>query len=166
MPLNYCERWNAKAKGPVKPLSQAEAERRHETGKPYTALVGPGESGTRVVVAVRLETGYVGVTFLDADQQPELLYVFGFAVGDDADGTTMYLTEARYRDTTGAEPETIYKFERDGSMVARRGTPDDGFETLETTIDPATLAEPVPGFGSYSSVTRRERDRPVADQAA
>lgn len=171
MPLNYCERWNAKSKAPAKPLSEAEARRLHEAGKPYTVLLGPGESGTRTVVAVRLETGYVGVTFLNEDQEPELLYIFGFDAGGeptgDPTGDPMFLSEARYRDPSGAEPETVYKFSRNGRMMARRAATDgSGFETMESSLDVETLFEPVPDFGSYSSVTRRERDRSVAEQAA
>lgn len=168
MPLNYCERWDARNKAPAKPLSEAEARRRHDAGKPYSVLIGPGESDTRTVVAVRLETGYVGVTFLNEDQEPELLYIFGFSATP-ADGPaegSMFLSEARYRDPSGVEPETVYKFARDGRMMARRATAEGGFETLESEIGTDILVEPVPDFGSYSSVTRRERDRPTAEQAA
>lgn len=60
------------------------------------------------------------------------------------------------------------RFDVDGSM-RRKLASNDVVEVADTPLagdDLAMLYEPVPLFGQYESVLRRERDRSVADQPA
>jgi hypothetical protein len=154
--VQYAERWLSRRSRPGPPIDADEARRRHEAGELYTAVLGDPERPT-AYLDVRLETGYVGVHFLDDGGRPYLTYAFAREPGSDDD---LFLQQATYREYEGGEVVRgdAYYFEPDGRVVkehkdyARREA-----ERGETRDDVSSNWEPVPEFGSYESIARVER---------
>ncbi|MDQ3578992.1 MAG: hypothetical protein M3443_15655, partial [Actinomycetota bacterium] len=155
-----CEQWNGLLGKPLTPINENEARRRHETGELYTA-VGNGSGQERILVQVRLENGYVGIKFLDDRGRDELIY--NFRVTDEK----LFLRKiiAYTYDELGANErvplivESI-TYKPDGTC---RNKVDDlrvdhVTETDYDMVDVDVHWEPIPSFGDYDSIVRRERD--------
>jgi hypothetical protein len=160
--VTYCVRWNRVTRTPIEPLEESEAGRRHDAGELYTAVVWTGDH-VENYVEVRLETGYVSVKFLD--EQRRLLLTYSFSV---VEAGRMFLVETRIVDPDDYANNEVYLFGLDGSMERKLASLD-YTEAADDKLTASTLAEmfePVPSFGRYESVLRRERDRSVDDQPA
>ena len=95
--VQYAERWLSRRSRPGPAIDADEARRRHEAGELYTAVLGDPERPT-AYLDVRLETGYVGVHFLDDAGRPHLTYAFAREPGSDDD---LFLQQATYREYEG-----------------------------------------------------------------
>lgn len=156
--MTYGVQWNH-LKGELdNMLDETEARRRHESGLLYTAVID--RPGSTVLVEVRLEAGYIGVWFLDELGRRILWYAF-----KKMDDGRLFMTQTKllnYEDPTLTE---TYFFKPDGTVMRDRNA-SPGMETMERKLSVAELEamyEPVPSFGQYHSITRRERDRPASD---
>ncbi|MCT7353740.1 hypothetical protein N4P33_16415 [Streptomyces sp. 15-116A] len=143
------------------PLTPEQARNRHSSGELYTAVASPREgTAPELRVEMRLETGYASVVFMDEYGRDTLDYTFTLISG------ALFLETVRsysyghsqerggYADTDRTE---TYEFTTNG--VVQRTVEVDGQESTESRhdIDVSTNWEPVPDFGAYSSLIRRER---------
>ena len=162
MRWTYCDRWNDLMEEPIDPLKESEARRRHETGDLYT-VVGEEDSKTKLLVEVRLENGYVGVKFLDNLGRNEL--IFNFKNFDNRLFLRKVISydygESQERGGY-ADPVVIetFTYKPDGTM--RREINKTRQKQIEVadyrSIDVHIHWEPVPSFGNYESIARRDRD--------
>lgn len=158
----YCDRWNGLLEEPIEPFAASEAQRRHETGKLYTAI-GTESDRVKVLVEVRLETGYVGVKFLDDLARNELIYSFSVVDG------RLFLSEIisyDYGDSQergdDADPVAVENFAYTPEGTCRHKVDNSLVETISAedyhSVDVASHWEPVPPFGDYDSVTKWDRE--------
>ncbi len=162
MELTYCYEWNQVLSEPIRPFGEVEARRRHDAGELYTAISWV-DGRPDAYVEVRFETAYVGCTFFDEQLRFVLMYSF-----DRISVDRMFLVEARDLNPDDHSKHVITEFEVDGTMT-RKLASNDFVEVADTPLDGEELEalyEPVPHFGQYESLLRRERDLSVADQPA
>ncbi|MGF0173177.1 hypothetical protein ACQF36_22545 [Streptomyces sp. Marseille-Q5077] len=157
----YCEQWNNLTEEPMNPLTPEQAQARHTSGELYTAVASPTEqSAPALRVEMRLETGYASVIFMDEHGRDSLDYTFTCING------SLFLETATsydYGDSqerggyADAERMESYEFTIDG--IIQRTVEVDGDESRESRhgIDVASNWEPVPNFGAYDALIRRER---------
>ncbi len=155
--VSYGERWSKRGLYIVDPLDVETARERHERGELYAAILGDPEHPWAYLV-VRLEVGYVGVDFLDEELRGDLSYTF--AREPDSEGD-LFLEQATWRiyDDSG-EPafDEHYVFEPPNiAHVTKRDHTAKDQETYALKTDLAQNYEPVPAFGEYESIARRER---------
>jgi len=161
MKWTYCEQWNRLTEAPMRPLTPEQARARHESGELYTAVpASEGGSAPELRVELRLETGYASVVFMDEYARDELNYQFTLI-----DGSLFLKTARLYR--YGASQERggyadvesmeTYRMTTDG--VIQRTVEEGGVGTTESRygIDVSKNWEPVPEFGEYASLIRRDR---------
>jgi hypothetical protein len=154
--LTYVDRWSEEFPTEFEQLDEDEARRRHESGELYTVLLGDPDSPSEYL-EIRLEAGYVGVTFLDGDGRNYLAYTFAKEPSDER----LFLQQASFRefDEQGkVRKGETYHFKRDGIVFRTRKD----YETREawegkTEDDVSGNWEPVPEFGRYESIARRDR---------
>jgi len=157
----YCEQWNNLTETPMNPLTPAQAEARHTSGRLYTAVASAADhSGPAQRVEIRLETGYVSVIFMDEYGRDTLDYTFNVISGSLFLETVASHSYGNSQERGGyaeADRTETYEFTTDGVM--RRTIEADGEESKESRhgIDVSSNWEKVPDFGAYSSLTRRER---------
>lgn len=161
MILTYCEEWNNLTESPMNPLTSDQALARHVAGQLYTAVAfRDGHSVPALRVEMRLETGYSSVIFMDEYGRDTLDYTFTLING------SLFLetaTSYEYGDSqerggyADADRVESYEFTTDG--VIRRTVEVDGDESKESRdgVDVAGNWEPVPEFGAYDALVRRER---------
>ncbi|MFI2204698.1 hypothetical protein ACH47Z_28700 [Streptomyces sp. NPDC020192] len=157
----YCEQWNNLTETPMNPMTAEQAHARHASGQLYTAVASADEhSAATLRVEMRLETGYTSVIFMDEHGRDSLDYTFTLI--DDS----LFLETATsydYGDSqerggyADAERMETFEFTTDG--IIRRTVEVDGEESKESRhgIDVASNWEPVPAFGAYDALTRRDR---------
>jgi hypothetical protein len=153
--VSYCERWNNKQKKPIFPMSADEARARHERAELYTAVLGDHETPT--IVEVFLNEGYVGVRWLEPHGKDAMRYAFR-RVGD-----RLFLTEVAIN-TVSADGKVV---QAESTLIKPDGTVEvsvfDNVNRTVKTAEPTTgndvtaMWEPIPQFGDYASITRRER---------
>lgn len=160
----YCEAWNDLNECPEHPLTVEEAQARHASGELYTAALYSGEKpspGLRV--EIRWETDYAAVIFMDEYGRDELDYTFSVV-----DGALFLqvITSHDYGDSeerggyADSERMEMYSYTPDG--VCDRTVDADGDVTQDSRwgVDVSRHWEPIPEFGAYESLIRRERWRP------
>lgn len=160
MNYTYCDAWNTVALAPSGLLEPAEAQRRHQLGGAYTALVGPPEQPD-AVIEVHGEMGFVSVTFLDERSLDRLIYEFETLEG------RLFLQAATVR-TWHEQGELatahVFRFRQDGRLyITRRLAGKDYDEETEAQLTPEELKplwDDVPAFGRYEHLLREERDLP------
>ncbi|MER6424058.1 hypothetical protein [Streptomyces sp. NPDC001137] len=157
----YCEQWNTLTDTPMNSLTPEQAQARHASGELYTAVACPDEHSTPALrVEMRLETGYASVIFMDEHGHDSLDYTFTLTSG------SLFLETATaydYGDSeergghADAEHTESYEFTTEG--VIRRTVEVDGEESTESRhgIDVTGNWEPVPSFGAYDTLIRRDR---------
>jgi hypothetical protein len=152
----YAERWSERRPDDFDELDPDEARRRHETGELYTAILGDPDAPS-AYLEIRLEAGFVGVHFLDADGRNHVSYLFGKRDGEDQ----LFLEQAIWREF-GENDEVrrgqAYVFKRDGTIYLE----EKDYATREASRgekkdDVSGNWEPVPEFGRYESIARVER---------
>jgi len=154
--LTYADRWSERWPNEFEELDADEARRRHGTGELYTVILGDAESPD-AYLEVRLEAGFVGVYFLDDERRNYLTYLFGKHDGENQ----LFLEQAIWRTFDGSgnvRSGQAYHFKRDGTVFLR----EKDYEKREATRgekqdDVSGNWEPVPEFGRYESIARRER---------
>lgn len=169
MKRTFCD-WNATSGEALgEPYSDEEARRRFEGGERCTVLVGDTVDQATIVMEIDRAGTVVEVTWLDALQRPELMYLF--AVRPEAEWPknkllleqtriSMYDSDTRLPDAEAAYSE-YYSFTPDGRYYGRRAQRD-GINVEETNgqLDQEQLGlqiEPVPAFGDWESLLRQER---------
>ena len=136
-------------------LDPAEAERRHEAGEPYVALV-PREDRAPVVVEVTPER--VISRFLDAAGREDL--VLNFVAYD---GILFHAELAMKNFDEGAPSNApssvqVFRFEPDGTQRIWMSNPSGGGQTIDQyDVDVAGHWEPFPAFGRYDGVMNLDR---------
>ncbi|RSO04684.1 hypothetical protein DMH26_09580 [Streptomyces sp. WAC 05379] len=157
----YCEQWNNLAETPMTPLTPAQAQARHASGDLYTAVASPTEqSAPTLRVEMRLETGYASVVFMDEYGRDTLDYTFTLINGSFFLETATSHSYGNSQDRGGyadAYRTETYEFTTDG--VIHRTVEEEGDEAKEIRngVDVSSNWEPVPTFGAYTSLIRRER---------
>jgi hypothetical protein len=153
--INYCTGWSLANKRALKPLTVDEARKRHAHGETYAVLRG-GTDKPQCVVTVRLETGWIGVSFLDRELREYLAYSFSVK------GKQIFLDFVVYREFEGTSDSiasaTIYYFDPLGKVKVDKIQGETIYESLEKASDVSHNWESIPDFGEYESITRLDRD--------
>jgi hypothetical protein len=160
MEIAYCEQWSRLYSHPHDVLTEEEAERRHETGKLYTALLGDPTKPTCFLEFS--ESRSVAVNFLDS----ALRIYRGHSFQEKKPGW-LFLSVIRIpgfpNDTAEPNRATVYYVETDGHVAIVRyeayptgvGSYIAGRE--ERTLDVTNNWEPFPEFGHYKGLARFDR---------
>ncbi|GAA4046223.1 hypothetical protein [Streptomyces shaanxiensis] len=157
----YCEQWNNLTETPMNPLTPEQAQVRHASGELYTAVSSPAvQAAPTVRLEMRLETEYASVIFMDEYGRDTLDYTFRLINGSFFLETSTSYSYGNSQERGGyadADRTEIYEFTTDG-VVRRTVEAEDG-ESKESRhgIDVSANWEPVPDFGAYASLIRRER---------
>lgn len=161
--ITYASGWRRRRRAPREELAADEARRKHDQGELYHVVVSDG--GTTIAwLEVDLSQPFVGVNLLHEDGRDDVEYV----IRAHPDGHGLFLRQARFHEYEGGEPYSrhgvVYHFEPDGSAhVESRAV---GAETTQVYDLPAStplasaLREPMPSFGDYANLIRRERLEP------
>ena len=161
MTVTYAEKWSRRKRAPHRPLDPAEALRRHEAGEPYVALLSDGERPF-AFVTLHLKLGAVAVGFLDEQLREELDYTFAVPEGSDR----LFLQRSVMRvfgdDDQVAYTETYFFRPDEPVEVHKTDAASQLRETFKVEADLAANWEPIPEFGRYESIARKERDQAPA----
>jgi len=153
---SYCKKWSRWEKKPIQPWDAVKAGRAHKNGKLYTVLMGEPQKPT-CFLEVRLEVGFVGVSFLDDNLREYLCYNF-----KNIEDGKMFLTMATHREYVGDSDDvcgaTLYYFKPNGEVITEvANLLDNTTKEAKQILDVSRNWEPVPAFGSYEGITRKER---------
>ena len=157
----YCEQWNNLTEAPMDPLTPEQAQARHVSGELYTAVASlTGRSTPTLRVEIRLETGYASVIFMDDYGRDSLDYTFTLINGSlFLETATSYDYGDSHERSGYADAERMERYEFTTDGVIQRTVEVDGEESRESRqgVDVAGNWEPVPDFGAYDALTRRDR---------
>ncbi|GAB7052299.1 hypothetical protein [Catenuloplanes indicus] len=151
----YGRKWNFRRHEPVYPISASAAAARDARGDHY-AVALPGPDRPAAVLEIAWRQDHAGVWFLDDRGRQTLLYEFR-RIGD-----RLFLhsvTEWDYGGNDSAVRVCERRFREDG-QVRRIVTDDDAPEHVTEDrweADVAAHWEPVPRFGEWASLARRDR---------
>jgi hypothetical protein len=164
MTYTYCRDWARHLAAPTEVWDEQKARRAHERGKLYTVLVGTHER-PECFLHVRLELKYIGVNFLDRFFRVNLSFQF-----EEIEPGRMFLERAievefdrdAPQDLSPNEARSIREirtvFKPTGWVdIWRRDVNTGNMEHAEGPQDVARCWEPLPRFGDYAGVIRRER---------
>lgn len=155
--VSYGERWSDLSLRIVDRLDAEAARQRHERGELYAAILGDPEHPW-AHLNVRLEVGYVDVTFLDEELREDLSYTFTREPGSEGD---LFLEQATWRTYDSSSERVLsehYIFKPPNiTHVRKRDYTANEQETYSVEADLAQNWEPVPAFGDYESIAARER---------
>jgi hypothetical protein len=160
LPLTYCERWNATLKKPIDVISAEEAAARYESGDLFSVVVGD-VARPSVLIEVRWETDYAAAWFFDDKARRTLKYTFKrvdnrlFLSGVTA---WTFLDDAVGRQNEAVRLERI-SYREDG-VVHREVKDKAAGDTLVedySDVDVVMHWEPVPKFGDWTALARKER---------
>lgn len=153
--VNYCYEWNDLTKEMREPYDSQTARARHERGALYTAALG-GPSSPHTLVEVRLETGWIGVHFLDAQLRRWTTYSF-----DTIDDERLFLRQYRRSEYDDAGKQTateMMNFSEGGVVTIQRANQlDKTVSQYEVQTDVSSNWEPIPAFGKYELISRFDR---------
>lgn len=154
MSITYCERWWLSKGQPVKPMSERTARQRHESRRPYVALLG-GANEPSYVVSVAGE--WVAVDFLDQSLRKYLSYSF-----KEVQPGRLFLNAAYFweyeADSDSTTSTTIFRFDDNGRIVIAKGNFASGdVVEYEATAPVDGYWESYPPFGEYDSLCTEER---------
>jgi Protein of unknown function (DUF4241) len=164
--VRYCEGWDPHSRAMVAPLPIAAVRHRDVRGEQYAVLLGIMQR-PRVLIEVSWQHHYAAVWFFDGLLRRAAKHEFRRLTGD-----RLFLvlsTEWQY-----TAPEQV-EFDATAHVRSRRLSPDGtGLQTdryppgsqwalQETSLkEPVDrLWEPVPRFGDWASLARRNRDQPL-----
>ncbi|KHK63732.1 hypothetical protein [Pseudomonas frederiksbergensis] len=152
----FCKSWFRIKKIALEPYDEAAARINHESGVPYTALIG---SATKPSCFLEFLTdkGMVGVGFLDQNLREYMSYQF-HRVEDDKLFLSM-VTHREFFDGGDKVKEGVtYFFDRSGELVIRRQAFNPhAVEKAVSSFDPVNNYEVFPKFGEYSELIKIER---------
>ena len=160
MTYNYAEKWSRSYKEAIKPLTEAQARKRHEKkGALYTALLGDDPIRPRAFVEI-VSGDSIQVDFLDKEFRSSASYQFI----QQPDGR-LFMVMAVFRQFDSETMKNVFghslHFKPDGYVLSI----EEDFRTntqtrQEKTMDVSLNWEPYPEFGRYESIARFDRDRP------
>jgi hypothetical protein len=157
----YCEQWNRLTESPMNPLTSQGARARHVSGDLYTAVAFRTEhSSPELCVHIRLETGYAAVIFIDGYGRNSLEYTFSLINESLFLETATYYAYGSSQARGGyadAEYMDSYDFTPDGIMEKTEQSGGDESHESRQGVDVSSNWEPVPSFGAYDSLIRRDR---------
>jgi len=156
MNITYCKGWFRAQKRPIEIWDKKKAKKAHNAGKLYTVLVGE-TANPYCFIDLRLEVGFVGVSFLDSQTREYLTYEFT----KKKDGY-LFLSMSNFReydgDTDSVIKGTTYYFNENGSVkIEKENFLNNVIESGENIIDVKENWENIPDFGDYSRIYRIER---------
>lgn len=161
--VTYCERWNPLLREPIGLLSTEQARARHEAGELYSVLIGD-LAKPEALIEVRLERDYVGVWFFgESSTLRAVKYTFKCTSADtlfmSKVGTWVYPEDAD-QDLRGAHTIDSIHYQVDGIVRHEsRDTVSGQVTTSEYSgVDTGINEEPVPVFGQWDSLARRDRE--------
>jgi hypothetical protein len=161
MDVTYAETWSRRKRAPHGPLDRAEALGRHEAGEPYVALLSDGDRPF-AFVTLHLKVGAVAVGFLDEQLREELDYTFAVPEGS----ARLFLQRSVLRvfgdDEQVAYTETHFFRPEEPIEVHKTDAGSQVRHTFKVEADLAANWEPIPEFGRYESIARKERDQATA----
>lgn len=151
MNIIYCEEWSNIRKKPHKIISTEDAIIRNEKGEPYVAAIYVNDILERVI-SIDKESYSVG--FYDENKLSYLFYDFS-KIEDKLFLHMVYHYE--YMEGKIVQ-HTFFRFEEDGKMIAERmDYITNEVEEKEGEVDVSSNWEPIPSFGNYSSIMRKDR---------
>ena len=155
--VTYADRWSNRKGRMVRPLTEDEAQGRHDRGQLYTAVLGDSER-PEAYLEVRLEAGFVGVHFLDEKLRNHLTYLFTRSPEGQGDLFLEQVTRRVYNDSGDPTHDEHYVFEGPNQAhVEKRDHATQEAETYDLETDLSQNHEPPPAFGDYDSIARVER---------
>jgi hypothetical protein len=162
--IEYCHSWNSRRNRVGVPLTEEEARARNAAGEQFIAALRPKGSRQPVLVTVAGETDVIAVTFRDQHGRQNLKYWFGKVDNDER----LFLRTVMFWEYPNDDPQLHQSaatnveevlFRPDGYV--KRVVRDSVEQVKETTeynsVPVADNWEPVPDFGDYWSIARRER---------
>lgn len=161
MQVTYCRRWSFRTQRVTDPLTVEQAAKLDAAGEWYTVVLGALTAPTAILDVVR-GNRHIDVTFPDDRGRQVLTYDFR-QVDDD----TMFLTTMtrwEYGDEqarTISQADVVDKFSYRDDGTVHREVRDVRARERRTTdfsgVDVSINWEPVPAFGDWESIARRER---------
>jgi hypothetical protein len=166
MSYSYAEKWSRSYKEAIKPLTEAEARKRHEKkGALYTVLLGDSARPSTIIEIVSLDS--IQVEYYDESLRRVGYYQFVIQSNGQ-----LFMVAAGFNQFDGDNRMPIWSrrlsFKPDGHVMSfeEDHVRDPGMETVvEKTVDVSLNWEPYPAFGDYASIARIDRDKPAAEQA-
>lgn len=161
--VTYCERWNPLLRKPIGLFSTEQAGARHDAGELYSVVIGD-LAKPEALIEVRLERDYVAVWFFaEASTLRVLKYTFKRVAPDilflSKIGTWEYPENAD-QDLRGAHTIDSIHYHVDGIVRHESTDTVTGQTTTSeyTGVDTDINKEPVPTFGQWDSLARRDRE--------
>lgn len=161
--VRYCEGWDARSRGIVGLLPAAAARQRDARGEQYAVLLGAPQR-PRVLVEVSWRHGYAAVWFFDGRLRRTAKHGFRrltddrlflvestewtYATAEQAEFDAAAHVRSRWLSPDGTGRETVRYPPGSEWAVGETG--------LKVPVD--GLWEPVPRFGDWASLARRNRD--------
>lgn len=153
--ITYSIYWARSTHSPNRPISDSEAEGRHNAREQYVALVQHGE---RRYCFLEICDNVCNVEFFDAQQRNYLLYCF---IEREQKGR-FFLCRTQHSVYDGdscrlLEASTFY-FQEDGRLLIEdRNYVEKTVSESESVIDVSANWEPYPEFGKYEGLMAIER---------
>jgi hypothetical protein len=161
--IEYGERWSPNYQEWLNPCSEAEARRRHEARKLYTALIEQHD-GSRLALELCFAFSYCNIYYFDAQGRGVMRYTFV-----PTDKGRLFLCEIATAEYQGDDPWSTRGISRnytqDGRVKTLLSERNRGLIVLGEN-EPADVRfhdEPVPAFGDWESLIRRDRTRPAGE---
>lgn len=152
----YCKTWSIGYKEPIDLWTVKKANKKHDIGESYTALIG-SDSTPSCFINIMKNSGWISVSFLDEHLREYLQYNFKIL-----DGGDLFLSMAVYREFDGDTDlvinGTTYHFKENGHTIIREDNiSDNTSERSEIYSDVVGNYEQFPEFGEYDALIRKER---------
>lgn len=146
MELFYCSKWWIKKKKAIDILKEEEAEKRHNAGNVYTAVI---TDNNQIAYVIDISKDYIILRFMSENVNPYLIYEFHRVGKND-----IFLKGVTYFGYMG-EVEEFYTFNFgiDGTVsMGRRDSINNTMEERETTCDVSEHYGIFPKFGQYEDL--------------
>jgi len=152
--VSYCDRWHRYLKEIIHQIEVDEARALHDSGKPYTVILGESRSP---FCFIEINLGCYGVSFLDEQKREYLMYTF-----EDTHDGRLFLKEAIWREFIGRSDEvkkgTAYHFSQEGTVsIEDVEHPFHQSTVREHSLDVSANWESRPEFGEYEALARKDR---------
>jgi hypothetical protein len=161
--VTYCFKWNSRRNRAGVPLSEAEAREQDAGGDEYTAVVPQAGSAHPVLVTVVWKNNFVGVSFIDEVGRKYMQYSFY-----KKNEASLFLTNVVIWTYPNDDPKLLFadavqqeeiQYREDGYvrriLIDKTEAVKDTTEYSDVPVDDNW--EPVPTFGDYRSIARKER---------
>jgi len=154
MDITYCEKWWFSKKKPLKKMNSENAKRRHESRKPYVAVLG---YSNKPLFIIDVSDEWVSIIFMDEYLRQYLRYDFR-----ETQSGKLFLKTATYwlyEDDSDAEIfSKIFSFNESGHIIVEeRNLKSNEVKAFEDTLNVDNNWEDYPFFGNYESLCKKER---------